>query len=287
MTLGIIFAFFTLISTGCSVFFGKVTTKKFSGIMVAFLCQLIGGFLLIPLFLVITPFFDISIISVLIILGIGILNAIAYINYYQALSVEKASIIGTFTSTNTFVSSIIGIIFFGEILTLSKIISIPIIFLSLLLLLTDIKDIKNISISKSSLFNCLIAILCWGLLFPLLKVSGDYMDANTPIIIGRIISALLILPILNSKDKEQLSNLKARPILASILALSLFNALVFIFYNLAMQKIDISIASQIYACYPVITIILSRIFLNEKISKRNVIGIIGIIIAVILLSINK
>lgn len=283
---GFLFVFLALISISLSVLFGKITTKFFSGKVVAFLSQAIGAILLIPMVFIISPSFVISLPVLLIVSAIGILNAVAYIFYYKAISKEKASIVGTFVATYGAISSFIGLFFFKEEFTISKIAAIPIIFISISFVLINPMDLKQRLLSKTSFVYCLIAIICWGLLFPVLKFSGDYMDTVTPVILGRICSAFLLFPILSPQDKASFKDLKKSGILKSVLALSFFNAISFVFYTLAVKDIDVSIAIPIYTSYPIIAAVLAWGFLNEKIPRHSWIGIIGVVLSMILLKLN-
>lgn len=130
-----------------------------------------------------------------------------------------------------------------------------------------------------------IAIICWGIWGFLMKQALNYLDWRQIFIIQSIftlVTSLLILAFLRPS-----LNLLFPDIGYAILASIASSLAVIAFYHALDAGEAIIIVPLTAALYPVVTVILSYLILNEKIGLLRGIGIVLALIGVLLISIEQ
>ncbi len=127
----------------------------------------------------------------------------------------------------------------------------------------------------------LLAFIFWGLwgFFP--KISSQYLNPKSIFIyeiIGNVIIAIIALFLM--KFKVEFHNKGVAFALASGIAAALGT----LFFLFAITKGKTSVVVTLTALYPLVTIILSYIFLKEQLGFKEIVGIISALIAIILLA---
>jgi drug/metabolite transporter (DMT)-like permease len=80
-------------------------------------------------------------------------------------------------------------------------------------------------------------------------------------------------------------NVSFRPsLLMLLISIGLFDISAFFSYSLGVRTVNASLVAPVAASFPLITILLAKIFLKEKMSASQTAGIIGIILGLILIS---
>lgn len=129
----------------------------------------------------------------------------------------------------------------------------------------------------------LITLVLWGLWGFILKLS--YRDLGWIEVyflsIAASFSLALTIFILNKGYSRVSGSSIYLPLIAGLCA-----SIGSVFFNKALEKGEVSIVILLTALYPAVSIVLATIFLNEKLSLYQVIGIILAIVAIILLSIK-
>lgn len=129
----------------------------------------------------------------------------------------------------------------------------------------------------------LITLILWGLWGFVLKVSYRYLSWVEVYFLSAAASFTLAFTILiANKGYNRLSSSSVYlPLLAGLCA-----SAGAVFFNKALEKGEVSVVILLTALYPAITIIFATVFLGEKLSLYQVIGIILAIVAIVLLSIK-
>ena len=130
-----------------------------------------------------------------------------------------------------------------------------------------------------------IAIICWGIWGFLMKQALNYLDWRQIFIIQSIftlVTSLLILAFLRPS-----MNLHFPDIGYAFLASIASSLAVMAFYHALEAGKAINVVPLTAALYPVVTVILSYLFLNEKIGLLGGIGIVFALIGVLLVSIEQ
>jgi len=123
--------------------------------------------------------------------------------------------------------------------------------------------------------------ICWGLWSFIPKITTKYIDPKSAVIyevIGGIFLSLVVLYFLNFRLETH-----PKGILLAVTAglVGFVGALCFLF---AVSKGPVSIIAPLSALYPILSVILAMVFLNEAVTVKQGIGILFAVVAVILVS---
>lgn len=130
----------------------------------------------------------------------------------------------------------------------------------------------------------LLAVLFWGLWAFFSKIATKY---NHPVVItffiyliGPLFSIWLVF-LIQKKNIAINWNFKGLLFIIFVIITGIFAS---IFYNTALTKGSVSIVTTLTSLYPIVTIILSLIFLNEQITITQIIGFVLVFSGAILLN---
>ena len=123
--------------------------------------------------------------------------------------------------------------------------------------------------------------ICWGLWSFIPKITTRYIDPKSAVIyevIGGVFLSLVVLYFLNFRLETH-----PKGILLAVTAglVGFVGALCFLF---AVSKGPVSIIAPLSALYPILSVILAMVFLNEAVTVKQGIGILFAVVAVILVS---
>jgi len=134
--------------------------------------------------------------------------------------------------------------------------------------------------SREGIGLAVLAGLMFGLFLICGKEAGRYA-VLWPLVSARAASTTLMFTIVlfSSRDPQPL-----RPALLTILLSGTFDSLANALYLAATRFGRLDVAAVLSSLYPASTVILARVFLKEKFSRTQVLGIVGALIAVALIS---
>lgn len=199
--------------------------------------------------------------------------------YNLSLKESKVSHSVTITSISAIFSVLVSVFLYNEQLHLKLVISL--LFVTSGLFFLESKK-PLIQWSKGTIYAVLAAFF-WGTTFALFKIPVEKIgNYNFSFVLE--ISVLLGATILFlSTKKNKTTHL---PTISTYLTVGVIGVLGFLgvlFYNMAIVKVPVSILSVMGAFTPVISIVISHIFLKEKFTKAQYIGMTATLIGVILL----
>jgi len=127
----------------------------------------------------------------------------------------------------------------------------------------------------------LITMVLWGIWGFLIKVSTKYMDWKVYVVVSGIISLVVPLAVFFYFKPEIVleKNVFFYTALCGIIGVGTV-----IPYFLALESGKVSIVTTVAALYPIVTIFLSLLILNEQITLVQIAGMILALIAIILMS---
>jgi len=127
----------------------------------------------------------------------------------------------------------------------------------------------------------IISLILWGCWSIFIKLSLKYTSWQRATLIS-VASSFIIALIVNLIIKSKSSINTSALCYASIAGI--LGVLGTLAFNSALEIGKASLVTSVSALYPLVTLLLARILLNEKISSIQLIGIILAIIAIILMS---
>jgi len=279
---------FSMLGWGIGDFLAAKASRKIGFILTFFIAQIFGFLIILIYFFVNFQTLNIANIpKFFIILSIiGLLSTIATLAYYKGLKEGQVSLVSPIGASWAIITVILSMIFLKEILQKNQIIAILLVILGIILVSINIREL--LKIKKINLFigvkEGLIAMFGWGICFflltPMVKVLGWFL----PTFLSKLIS-ILFLTFYIFTSKQSLKINFPNPILIWIFLIGLLDVVAFFAYSFGVIREYASIIAPIAASYPLVTVLLARIFLKEKFVLNQIIGIISIIFGLILISI--
>ncbi len=277
---GILLAFVTMLSWGVADVFAKKAIEKTGELKPLFYGQLIGT---VPIMFYAAAFLSIPLIS-LEILAVGVISGFlaitAYLSFYKGMKKGSLAIVNPITGSYLLVTTLLGMIFFQEILKLHHLIAIVLVFVGAFLASTDLKKIKLII--APGVPEAVFAMLGFGVGLFLIKFVSVATGAIISFLILRIVGLLILLTYSTiSRIDIRLPN--GNP-LGYIILVGVLDAVGQLGYNAAIMREQISLIAPVIAGFPAVTVVLAILFLKERPVFNQKIGIASIIAGLVLIS---
>lgn len=285
--MGIIAGLLAMFFWGTAIFLAAKASRQIGNKLTLFWMQVFGFIIGSAYLLVSKDQISTSLISphipILIVVSLG--QLIAYLAFYKGLEKSKVSLVSPIGSSWGLIVAMLGIIILGEKLTFFKIIAVISIITGIVLLSTDIKKLsKSVKVETlSGVKEGVIAMFGWGLSLFLLGIPTKELDWFLPAYIFRLFLIIMLGGYIYIKKEPFIKNKEKFPLnlLITIGALDIF---AFFSYSYGITSADSSLVAPIASAFVLVSISLAWIFLKEKINRSQLLGISGIIIGLILIS---
>ena len=204
-----------------------------------------------------------------------------YFFFYLALERQELSLISSLDESWIIVAVLIGVFFFGETLGFLHVASILAVLFGAFLISVNMSEIKKLSLISGSGYE-FVAILFVGMSVPIEKfLVYKIGEANTIFYLGIFTIPLIFAAKIIMRGKFIRPNWK---LLKIGIASGLADGTAFVLYLLALKGADVSVISPIVASSLLVSILLARIYLGEKMTKKEIAGALLIFIGVAALS---
>jgi len=217
----------------------------------------------------------------------GVIGSLGFVFYIFALKIGKVSIVSVMTAGYPMISVVLALMFLNETLTLLQFFAIMMIVGAMILLSAPESSQKdNADGTKRSrrwLFWAIMAMIFWGLWAVPSKIAIESIGETDYIFIDSLTMVLVWVPLWLWIEKGKMTrgfhNLKFSGfagVMASIGTVCLF---------LAISNGNVSIVTPVTSIYPLLTVILARFTLKEKLGWMQyiavLIGVTGIVVLAI------
>ncbi|MGM9874704.1 MAG: EamA family transporter [Bacilli bacterium] len=279
----IIYALLASVFSGLTSVFAKTGIKNTDSILATFLRTIVISLFLLLIIIFKENINDIFLIdkkTLLFLTLSGISNTLLWICYFKALDLGTVSKVTPVDKTSIVLTLILSSLFLNEKITTIKIISITLILLGTFL--TIKKESKDSKENRWILYAVLTAVFTSTT--TVLSKIGIENTNTTLITFLRTLVVLIILTTITlfKKKYKCIKDIKSRSWLFIILS-GLSTSLSWLFYFKALALGEASIVFPIEKLSLVVSILISIIFLKEKVSKKQITGIIIIVIGTSLL----
>lgn len=279
----IIYALLASVFSGLTSVFAKTGIKNTDSILVTFLRTIVISIFILLIVIFKENINDIFLLdkkTLLFLILSGISNTLLWICYFKALDLGTVSKVTPVDKTSIVLTLILSSLFLNEKITTIKIISIVLILLGTFL--TIKKESKDSKDNRWILYAILTAVFTSTT--TVLSKIGIENTNTTLITFLRTIVVLIILTTITlfKKKYKYIKDIKSRSWLFIILS-GLSTSLSWLFYFKALALGEASIVFPIEKLSLVVSILISIIFLKEKVSKKQITGIIIIVIGTSLL----
>lgn len=276
-----------MVGWGTADFFAaSLLKKKFTGESLYFWIQILG---ILPALVLSIFFFSVPAFSFLLLGFIcfsAFLTLIEYVFMYKAFSIGKVALVSPIAASYPLLTVALSTIFLRESLTYYQILAIFCIFFGIIFITLDLKEIRRLKIGYSTegLVFAFISMGASGLLFALLGYLVKEMGWFTPILVMKILVALYLLPYLVLR-KEKLS-INSKGIFGVVVLIALLEMFAYLFYGLGAEVFLNSIVVPISATYPLVTILLARAVLKEKLMAIQYMGIFSVLAGIFIVTVT-
>ena len=286
--MALIFALMSMFFWGLALFLAAIASRKIGNILTLFWMQIFGFIIgvnyalfnphlvslqLLPPFMAILAVF-------------ALLQVIGTLGYYKGLIKGQVSLVSPLGASYGLITAVLSLVFLKEVLRLNQIIAIFLIIFGIIILSINLKDLinkKSIQLLTGTKEG-IIAMLGWGVSLFLLIFPSKYLGWFLPAIFSRFLMILILLVyILYSKIAIFPKNQKLP--FKLLIFIGLFDMLAFFSYSLGVSKGFGSIVGPVSSASTLVTIFLGLIFFKEKLGVRKIIGVLGIVGGLVLISI--
>jgi len=284
--MGILFGIFSMLGWGIADFLGALSSRRIGYLLTLFWMQIAGFLIALIYFLIKIPPFNItSILKFLPVLVLcGFLEAVAYSAFYKGLKEGQVSLVSPIGSSWAFLTLVLGLIFLKEILSINQVIAVILIFSGIICASLSIKELREGRITTfKGVKEGLIAMLGWGALAFLMVSPAKALGWFLPVFILRLFTILFLLPFIFINRRL----IKIIPHFSSFIPLifiGFLDVVAFFAYAFGIRGEQVSIIVAIVAAFPLVTIVLARIFLKERLVLNQALGIASVITGLILIS---
>lgn len=279
----IIYALLASVFSGLTSVFAKTGIKNIDSLLATFLRTIVISLFLFLIVIWKENLNDIFLLdkkTILFLILSGISNTLLWICYFKALDLGTVSKVTPVDKTSVVLTLILSSIFLNEKITSIKIISIVLILSGTFL--TIKKESKDSKDNKWIIYAILTAVFTSTT--TVLSKIGIESTNTTLITFLRTIVVLIILTTITlfKKKYKSIKDIEKRSWLFIILS-GLSTSLSWLFYFKALALGEASVVFPIEKLSLVVSILISITFLKEKVNKKQIIGIIIIVIGTSLL----
>ncbi|KKQ02065.1 MAG: hypothetical protein US11_C0001G0024 [Candidatus Roizmanbacteria bacterium GW2011_GWA2_36_23] len=210
---------------------------------------------------------------------------IAYLSFYKGLSKSNVSLVSPIGATYSLVIVVLSTLIYKEVLNNGQILAIFLILTGIILTSVNLPVIfkfKKLTIF-SGVKEGLVAMLGWGIsLFLIVPVSQSLGWFLPAYIFKLIFLSFLLIYMLVKKQKIDKQKLKSNWLI--LIIIGVFDMVAFFSYSFGVMSEYASIVAPVAGAYSMITVVLGLVFLKEKLVFNQVVGILGIISGLVLIS---
>lgn len=281
---GILFGLFAMIGWGISDFLAAKAVRKVNVFRTFLWSQGIGLILFFIIFSLFFEFPKLSFFNIALILISGLIIVISGSAFYKGLQVGYVSIVSSIASSSAAITVILSLIFLKEVLTGLQVAGVSLAILGAILTSFKLHDLvklkfKNMAVGVE---YALIAMVGWGVMMIFITMLVSELGWFLPIFLikASVVFFTLIYLIITRKDISFPKNITKILIPSGLLESAAFLAL-----GVGISLEYTSIVAPIASAFPVIAIILARIFFKEILELTQKIGVVTVICGLVLLSI--
>lgn len=276
----IFFAILAAIFSGLTTVFAKVGVSKANSTLVSGLRTIVIMIFSILVFLFLGDGFkNIDLKNIIFIALSGITTALLWICYFKALSLADVSMVTPIDKLSIVLTLILSYIFFKEKITIIKVISMICMIGGTFLMVNNDKENKEnnwiIFAGLTAVFTSLATILG--------KIGINNINPNLGTMLRTIVILVIIWGvIIIKKEYIDIRKITKKNILFIFLS-GISTGISWLFYFVSLKDGEVSIVFPIEKLSAAVAILISIIFLKEKLDKKGILGFISIILGTLLL----
>lgn len=281
-----------MLGWGISDFFAKKTIDKVGELKTLLGSQAIGGLCLLIYFLVIRGTIPtLTWPSVIYLAFLAFIDGLGYLLLYRSFRKGVVSVVSPICASAAAFTSVISVVIFHEQLSKFGIFGLIMIFMGIIVLSTDFKDLKksfsmsNFSKGIPEALGSMVFVGLWFALWDRFVKGGDYLFWL--ILLKVVMSVFLVVYLwFSSRGKGLFAGYKG--VSKTLFWVAALDAIAYLGTTWGYSKTlnATSLITMVANAYSVPTIVLAYLFLKERINKTQLFGIFSIIVGIVISSIK-
>jgi len=281
--LGVLFGIIAMLGWGTADFFAAKAVRKGGVYKTLFWNQFIGTIVILPIFLAFEKVSLFSFSTLGILLFSNILGIIAYFALYKGLQIGKVSIVSPITACWAIVVVLLSLVIFNESLKPAQIFGISLAIGGVVLTSFKMRDIIKLKLEHTinGVKYGIVALLGFGISIFVVSILVARLGWLYQLMLMRLVTVSLLF--VHSRMSNT-SLLFPKNVALFVVILGILEVIGFSSYSIGVSFEFTSIVAPVAAAFPMVTVILARIFLKELMEINQKIGVGSVIAGLILLS---
>ena len=213
---------------------------------------------------------------------IAIVSYVPVLTFAKALMVGKLGVVTPIAGSAVMFSALFSVLFFGESITIAKLIPISLIVLGIIMNSGGLSELslKDFLVS-SGIGYALVSCVLWGFSYCVIKIPVTILG---PVLTSLIIeSGIMICGAINMKIIKESFCLPNKRDLKCLILVGLSGGIASLFFNLGIGMGEVSIVAAIFSSNPLVSTLYGKFFLKEKLSKQQWFSAVLILIGIVLI----
>jgi len=280
-SVGVLYAVLAMLAWGFSDFFAKLAVGRLGPVRSVFWVQ---GLQVLPFFAIYALFRpDFLPPDAILLAAAGVLNGMGFLFFYRALGKGQLSIISPIVASWAVISAALGLVLLGEVISKLQSFAISLVFIGIVLASFHYADLRRLNVRNAlpGVRDGLFSVVCFGFCVFLFGVGGSRAGWVVSALFYRFFAGVFV-ALASGPD---ISRLSVRPGAIPLLALlALLDGIGLVAFGAGAASEYIAIVSPVSAASPLICVILARLFLGERISANQFLGVLLILAGVVILA---
>lgn len=281
----IIYAFGSAFFAGVTAILAKIGIKNINSNLATAIRTVVILFFSWLMVLIVGSFPTITSLSfqtILFLVLSGVATGLSWLCYFKALQLGNVNKVTPIDKSSTILTMILAVIFLHENITLLKIISMILIGIGTYMMIEQKEDDKVTQDNRWLIYAILSALFA-SLTSILGKVGIIGVESNLGTAIRTIVVLIMAwLVVFVTKQQKEIRKIDKQSWIFLILS-GLTTGLSWLCYYKALQDGESSVVVPIDKLSILVTIAFSNIILKEKLNKKSIIGLLGIVFGTLLL----
>ena len=294
LSISVLFGTVAMLLWGLYDFLAKVLLKDRDSFQVLFFTQLSGTVLLLGYSIgsldlqALKPFWLVSLAS------LGVLYAVGYWSLLRAFELGDLSIVSPVSAGSAVLAAAFGVLFLAERLAPPLILGVFLAIVGIMLISTSGGSSNSEAVVRSSTASgriptgvpyALVTCVSWGLLYLSLKVADRELQALSVVMIMRVFALLLLTGTAFLTPLRRKLRGVTRRLALILVVMGVMDVVAVVSANWGFASGYVAVVSPVVSAYPAVSICLAVVFLRERPTLLQVIGISSVLASVVVLSI--
>ncbi len=213
----------------------------------------------------------------------GVIGGLSLFFFFEGIRTDRISLVSPLANAWPILTVPFAIVALSERLSPLEIFGAALIVCGVMALSLKIEKLRGIRLRRltNGLKYGLATLIGWGLMYFLVgAISKETIWVFAPFVVIAVQTLMFSAYFLYKKERVHVSRSAALPIVAQ----ALFNTAGFFLFGFGSEFGNVAILSPLAAASPLLVIVLAYLFLKERISINEKVGIVLLIIGAVLLS---